>query len=122
MFWGASYFGDLFLRMKMSHPALNCNHFTQMQIFLQKNVHHFQYSLTKSLGFKTKFSLIKVLECTRGRQRKVICKVLKCGFYSKVLFLLLLRLKFLVRERINHPQILVDIYPQSEKFKVLKVK
>ena len=75
----------------MSHPELNCSQLHRCK------AHLLQYSLTKSLSLETKFSLIKVLECTRGRQRKVICKGLKSGFYSKVLFLVVLRLKFLVK-------------------------
>lgn len=62
IFFGAPYFGDPFFGM--SHPKSNCNELHSCQ------ANFFQYSLTKSLYFKTKISLTKVLEYMRVRAKK----------------------------------------------------
>lgn len=84
-----------------------------------RKAHLFQYSLSKSLCLKAEVSLIKVLECMRGAKKNDLL-VPEKWFLFRHFFLLVFRLKLLVREIIKHPQIRSEVYSKSEKFKVLK--
>lgn len=113
--FGSLLWRPVFLNDTVSHPQLNC---IQLHSSLQIV---FQYSLTRSL-FEAKI-LFNQSSRMHESERETMnndLQVIEMWFLFRSYFIVVVRLRLLVPEQIKQPYIIGDVYPKSEKFKVLK--